>query len=111
MQVALPIITVIMIDFLNAVGFYLTVIFLPLYFQDFVGLSRRVVLGKVGIATAGLCGAQPQSGGWGKVKGGTAGEGQGTCKGLAACPLVVIFLPLYFQDFVGLSRRVVLQGG
>ncbi|MEW5303631.1 MAG: hypothetical protein WDW36_006304 [Sanguina aurantia] len=36
--------TVFVLDLMNAIGFYLTVIFLPTYFQDFVGLSRGPAL-------------------------------------------------------------------
>ncbi|KXZ52077.1 hypothetical protein GPECTOR_10g1100 [Gonium pectorale] len=43
-RVAGGILLVVMIDFMNALGFYLVVIFLPLYMQNFARLSRRTAL-------------------------------------------------------------------
>ncbi|KAG2439417.1 hypothetical protein HXX76_004774 [Chlamydomonas incerta] len=43
-RVAGGILMVVLIDFMNALGFYLVVIFLPLYMQTFAHLSRRAAL-------------------------------------------------------------------
>lgn len=43
-KVASGILEVVMVDFMNALGFYLVVIFLPLYMQRSAGLSRRAAM-------------------------------------------------------------------
>ncbi|KAJ9519982.1 hypothetical protein QJQ45_014714 [Haematococcus lacustris] len=91
-QVLMATFTVFMIDFLTAVGFYLVVIFLPLYFQEFAGLSRKTAL-VIHTANMALYMAVTPLGGWLFDRYGRMPVLLGPCLFLAAAawPLWMVF--------------------
>ncbi|KAJ9520048.1 hypothetical protein QJQ45_029983 [Haematococcus lacustris] len=92
LKVLMATFTVFMIDFLTAVGFYLVVIFLPLYFQEFAGLSRKTAL-VIHTANMALYMAVTPLGGWLFDRYGRMPVLLGPCLFLAAAawPLWMVF--------------------